>query len=100
MISFRENGKGKIFGKVCVGKTSLVIENVHLAKGLKYNLLSINQLYDAFKSSTCLNEDVDTNEIFYYENRKNNVHIVATIDLMIPRLFMFSPMMIKQTCGI
>lgn len=48
-ITFRDNSKGKIMGKVIVGK-SPSIENVDLVKGLKHNLLSISKLCDTNKT--------------------------------------------------
>lgn len=54
--------------------------------GLKHNLLSINQLWNAnkkaiFESSMCKIIDGETNEVLFYGNRKNNIYISNTVDL-------------------
>jgi len=60
MITFGDNGKGKIIG---IGKIKIIpctfIEIVLLVDKLKHNLLSISQLYDKgfkviFESSMCV----------------------------------------------
>ena len=43
MVTFGDNGKGKIVGIDTIGKnSSIIIENVLLVQGLKHNLLSIS----------------------------------------------------------
>ena len=60
MVTFGDNGKGKIIGIGNIGITpSKYIENVLLVKGLKHNLLSISQFCDkgykvSFESSVCI----------------------------------------------
>lgn len=43
ILTFGDNGKGKVLGKGCIDKTFPTIENVYLVQGLKHNLLSISQ---------------------------------------------------------
>ena len=46
-VTFRDNAKGKIVGKVKEGRVpNCFIDDVLLVKGLKHNLLSISQFYD------------------------------------------------------
>ena len=65
----RDNGRGNILDISKIGKNSTnLIENVYLADGLKYNLLSISQLCDKdncvwFDESQCAIENVKSNDI-------------------------------------
>ena len=59
-VTFEHNAKGNVVSKEKVGKlTNCFINDVLLVKGLKHNLLSINQFYDKgnqiiFNSTQCL----------------------------------------------
>jgi hypothetical protein len=83
-VKFGDNSKGKIIGIGNIGKThSLVIEDVLLVDGLKYNLLSISQLCDKgynviFKSIMCIIVNEINNKVLFVAFRNENVY---TIDL-------------------
>jgi hypothetical protein len=83
-VKFGDNSKGKIIGIGNFGKThSLVIEDVLLVDGLKYNLLSISQLCDKgyniiFKSIMCIIVNEIDNQVLFVAFRNENVY---TIDL-------------------
>lgn len=47
-VRFGNSGKGRILGKGTIGSNPK-IENVVFVEGLKFNLLSISQLYDKGK---------------------------------------------------
>ena len=82
MAIFGDNAKGRIIG---IGKEPIYsffcIENVLLVKGLKHNLLSINQLCDknfyvSFKSSICYVICQITKNIIFSGQRNKNVYVV------------------------
>ena len=92
MVTFGDNGKGKIIGIGNVGITlSTCIENILLIDSIKHNLLSINQLCDKdykviFKSSMCIvtsPSDVSTRFIGY---RYGNVYMVDLDNLSIQNM--------------
>ena len=66
-VTFGDNNKGKIIGKWTIGnKSNLLIEDVLLVEGLKYNLLSISQLCDKgyivrFETNACIIEKLYKN---------------------------------------
>ena len=79
-ITFGDNRKGKI---ICIGNVgkehSLIIENVFLVDGLKYNLLSISELCDKenkviFNKFTCTIESIIDNKTLFIGQRVENVH--------------------------
>ena len=83
-VSFGDNLKGKIIGIGNVGDvSSTLIENVCLVENLKYNFLSISQLYDKgyrviFDNSKCIIENACDGKILFVGNRCVNVY---TIDI-------------------
>ncbi|KAK2989566.1 hypothetical protein RJ640_018328 [Escallonia rubra] len=59
LVTFRDNSNGKIIGKGKIDIGSISIDNVSLVDGLKFNLISINQLIDSghkvqFEGDHCL----------------------------------------------
>ena len=86
-VTFGNDSKGKIIG---IGNikidSSLLIENVILVYGLKYNLLNISQLYDKglniiFDDSACDVLDKKTNSCVLFEFYENNVYIIDMLNL-------------------
>ena len=87
MVTFGDNGKGKIIGIGNIGITpSKYIENVLLVKGLKHNLLSISQFCDkgykvSFESSVCIVTSPINDGIKFIGHRHGNVYMVDLNDL-------------------
>jgi len=86
MVTFEDDGKGKIIGTGTIGKKHFpTLENVLLVDGLKTNLISVNQLCDKgmnviFRPSKCIIIDREGNLLF--EALKNeNVYTIDIIDL-------------------
>ena len=88
LVTFGDNGKGKIEGIGVIGKNSLTsIEHVLFVQGLKHNLLSISQLCDKgyrviFESSHCLVVDINNNKTKFIGTRQGNVYKVDLNDLV------------------
>ena len=64
-----------------------MIENVYLVDKLKYNLLSISQLYDKgykinFKIDKCFIINRSNNNVIYTNIRSTNVYIINVISLV------------------
>ena len=87
MVTFGDNGKGKIIGIGNIGITpSKYIENILLVKGLKHNLLSISQFCDkgykvVFESSVCIVTSPINDGIKFIGHRHGNVYMVDLNDL-------------------
>ena len=86
-FTFRDDSKGTIIGigNIKIG-TSPLTENVVLVDGLKYNLLSISQLYDRglkfiFVESSYNIYDCKTNECILTRFRENNIYIIDMLNL-------------------
>ena len=81
-VTFDDNSKCKIIGKGSIGSIySIAIHNVLLVEGLKFNLLSISQLYDkghkvTFKANQCIVHDIGSDNILFIANRCDNVYLV------------------------
>ena len=81
-VTFGDNSKCKIIGKCSIGSIDFIaIHNVLLVEGLKFNLLSINQLCDkdhkvTFKSNQCIVHEINSDNILFVANRCDNVHLV------------------------
>ena len=82
VITFGDNGKGKIIG---IGKIQITlstfIDSVLLVKGLKHNLISISQFCDkglkvSFETSMCIINNPKDNSIIFIGNGHKNVYIV------------------------
>ena len=71
IVTFGDNGKGKIIGCDKIGKfSSPVIENVLLFDGLKHNLFSVSQLCDkghnvTFDKDSCIDNNINDNSIIF-----------------------------------
>ena len=81
-VTFKNNGRGNMLsiGKIGKNPTSS-IDNVYLIDGLKYNLLSISQLYDKgncvwFDESQCVIENARSNDILLHGSRLDNVYAI------------------------
>jgi hypothetical protein len=80
-VTYGDNNKGKILGIDKVGVPFFKsIEDVLYVEGLKYNLLSINQLCDKgfkikFTKDECLIEDEANHEVKIIGKRINNIFI-------------------------
>ena len=87
MVTFGDNGKGKIIGIGNVGITpSKYIENILLVDGLKHNLLSISQFCDKgykiiFESSLCIVTSPNDDGIKFVGHRHGNIYMVDLNDL-------------------
>ena len=87
MVTFGDNGKGKIIGIGNIGITpSKYIENILLVDGLKYNLLSISQFCDKgykviFESSVCIVTSPINEGIKFVGYRYGNVYMIDLNDL-------------------
>ena len=86
MVTFGDDGKGKIIGiRTTSKKPFSILENILLIDSLKANLISISQLCDKdmnviFRPSKCIIIDCEGNLLF--EALKNkNVYIIDIIDL-------------------
>ena len=83
-IIFGDNSQGKIIGKGNIGgNPSPLIENVFLVDKLKYNLLSISQLYHKgykinFEKDKWFIADY-FNNVIYTGNKITNAYIIDTI---------------------
>ena len=92
MVTFGDNGKGKIVGIGNIGITSSTfIENILLVDGLKHNLLSISQLCDkgfkvSFESSLCIITNPINDEIRIIGHRRGNIYILDLDDLHIKNM--------------
>ena len=81
MVTFGDNGKGKIIGIGNIGITSSTfINDVLLVDGLKHNLLSISQLCDkgfkvSFESSLCIITSLTNDEIRIIGHSKVILHV-------------------------
>ena len=82
MVTFGDNGQGKIIG---IGKIQITPstfkDSVLLVKGLKHNLISISQLCDkrlkvSFETSICIITNPKDDNIICINNRHGNVYIV------------------------
>ena len=82
MVTFGDNGKGKIIGIGNIGITpSTYIKDILLVDGLKHNLLNISQLYDkgykvVFKSSMCIVTSLTDVSTIFIGHRHGNIYIV------------------------
>ena len=82
VVTFGDNGKGKIIGQGNIGKDPFPnIEDVLLVEGLKHNLISISQLCDngykvTFDKNTCIVENVSNNSTLFICKRLENVFII------------------------
>ena len=81
-VTFDNDGKEKIIkiDKIYI-TLSIFINNILLVDGLKYNLLSINHLYDKgfkviFESSTCIISSPFEEGAKFIEHRHSNIYIV------------------------
>ena len=79
-VSFGDNNKGKIIGCGSIG-TNPVIEDVSLVRGLKFNLLSVSQLYDKgmkviFEPSGCTILNSVSSELILFAPRVENVFML------------------------
>lgn len=87
MVTFGDNGKGKIIGIGNIGITSSTfIENVLLVDGLKHNLLSISQLCDkgfkvSFESFLCIITSPIDDGIRIIGHRCGNIYMLDLDDL-------------------
>ena len=87
LVTFGDNGKGKILGHGKIKITpSTFIENVLLVDNLKHNLLSISQLCDKgfkviFESSMCLVSNSFDSSIKFIGHRLGNIYVVDLNDL-------------------
>ena len=87
MVTFGDNGKGKIIGIGNIGITpSKYIENILLVDGLKHNLLSISQFCDKgykviFESSVCIVTSPINEGIKFVGHRYGNVYMIDLNDL-------------------
>ena len=85
-VTFDDNRKGKIIDIGNVGKEpSLIIKNILLVDGLKYNLLSISQLCDKenkiiFDKENCTIENTKYNKILFIGQRVKNIYIFKIDD--------------------
>jgi len=86
-VTFGDDSKGKIIGiaNIKIGSSSL-IENIIFIEGLKYNLLSISQLYDkGFKvildDFTCDILDKKLNAYILFDFHENNVYMIDILNL-------------------
>src|SRR5436189_3713987 len=82
LVTFGDNNQCKVIaiGNVGQGKNPL-IENVLLVNGLKYNLLSIIQLFDKrykvlFDKNACHLYALDMTNIIAKDYRKNNIYMI------------------------
>ena len=81
-VSFGDNSKGVIRGIRTIGnKSHTQIKKVLLIENLKFNLLSICQLYDkgfrvCFEANACHVINSITNQIIYIEKRHENVYVI------------------------
>ena len=87
IVTFGNNGKGHIieFGKIQIAP-SIFIENVLYVKGLKYNLISISQLYDkgykvSFESFLCIITNPIDDSIIFIGHRHGNVYMIDLNEL-------------------
>lgn len=80
IVSFENGKKGTVIGIEKIGRTEAkASEEVYHVDGLKYNLLSISQLYDkgskvTFTSVGCKVKRLDTKEIILSTSRYKNVY--------------------------
>ena len=87
MVTFGDNSKGKIIGIGSIVKdSSTIIENIFLVKGLKHNLLSINQLSDKgfkviFESSKCYVVNTLDGNTALTGMRQGNIYVFNLNDL-------------------
>ena len=87
MVTFGDNGKGKIIGIDNIGITpSKYIENILLVDSLKHNLVSISQFCDKgykviFESSFCIVTSPIDEGIKFVGHRYGNVYMVDLNDL-------------------
>ena len=86
-ITFGDKSKCKILGVGKVGKDpSIVIDNVYLVEGLKFNLLSVSQLYDKgnqviFDKEKCVFKTPNTGDTFISALRHDNVYALNTNEI-------------------
>ena len=72
----------KLWEKSSIGsENSIAIHNVLLVEGLKFNLLSISQLYDkwhkvTFQANKCVVYEIGCDKVHFVANRCDNVYIV------------------------
>ena len=82
MVTFGDNGKGKIIGIGNIDITpSKYIKNILLVDGLKHNLLSISQFCDKgykviFESSLCIVTSSNVKGIKFVGHRYGNIYMV------------------------
>ena len=75
IVTFGDNGKGKIMGHGKIGKfPSLILENVLLVDGLKHNLFSVSQLCDkghkvTFDKDSCIVENIHDNSTLFCQKK-------------------------------
>ena len=87
MVTFGDNGKGKIIGIGNIGIAPFkYIKNILLVDGLKYNLLSISQFCDKgykviFESSVCIITSPINEGIKFIGHRHGNIYMVDLNDL-------------------
>ena len=89
MVTFGDDDKGHIIG---IDKIQIIpqtcLENVLYILGLKYNLISISQLYDrgykvSFESSLCIVTNSSDNSTIFIENRQGNICMIDLNDITI-----------------
>ena len=105
LVTFGDNGKGKIVG---IGKVKITpytsMENMLLVDKLKHNLLSISQLCDKgfkviFEPSMCIVSSPLDSSIKFIGHRLGNVYMVDLNDLAMKSStsLMVMNMKIKET---
>nr|KYP55380.1 hypothetical protein KK1_001592 [Cajanus cajan] len=82
-VTYGDNNKGKILGSGTTGNNSnTLIEDILYVEGLKYNLLSISQLFCDknynvfFNNECCMISDKNNNETLFVGKRNNNIYIL------------------------
>ena len=81
-VTFGDNAKGKIIGIWEIGNPqSLSIHHVLFIDGLKYNFLSISQLYDmenkvTFYLKNCFVSSLDEGKVSFSGERVDNVYVI------------------------
>ena len=81
-VTFGDNSKGKVLGVGNIGGLhSQFVKDVYLVDCLKYNLLSISQLFDlgykvVFEPTKYLIWSMDKNNILFTGFLKSNVYII------------------------
>lgn len=86
-VTYGHNNQGKFIVECVVGNPStIIVGDVLLVKGLKYNLLSVSQLCDkgysiVFYMFSCSIEHKDSKSIMFKGSRVENIYFLDLYDV-------------------